>query len=74
MLVLSRKVDDAILIGSDVKVIVLAIDGDRVKLGVEAPKTTRIFRYELLQETKSVNREAADAPLVIFNHIKDKKE
>ncbi len=66
MLVLTRKVDETILIGDDVKISVLSIDGERVRLGIDAPKSLRIFRMELLKETVSLNRAAVSAPLVLF--------
>ena len=66
MLVLTRKVDETILIGEDVKISVLSIDGERVRLGIDAPKSLRIFRMELLKETISLNRAAVSAPLVLF--------
>ena len=63
MLVLTRKIDEAIMLGDNVKVTVLGIDGDRVRLGIEAPKSLRIFRMELLEQTKDVNFEAIQAPI-----------
>ncbi len=66
MLVLTRKVDETILIGDDVKISVLSIDGERVRLGIDAPKSLRIFRMELLKETVNMNRAAVSAPLVLF--------
>ena len=48
MLVLSRKVEQTILIGSDIVVTVVAVNGNRVKLGIAAPKNVRILRKELL--------------------------
>ena len=63
MLVLTRKIDEAIMLGDNVKVTVLGIDGDHVRLGIEAPKSLRIFRMELLEQTKDVNFEAIQAPI-----------
>lgn len=63
MLVLTRKIDEAIMLGDNVKISVLGIDGDRVRLGIEAPKSLRIFRMELLDQTRSVNMEATQAPM-----------
>jgi carbon storage regulator len=63
MLVLSRKINETVLIGGDVRVTVLAIEGDRVKLGVEAPRDVRVFREEVLAITRETNREALDAPI-----------
>ena len=58
MLVLTRKINQSICLGDDIKVTVLSVEGDRVSLGVEAPRSVRIFRSELLEGTKTVNRES----------------
>jgi len=49
MLVLSREVDESIVIGDDIVITVLAIEGDRVKLGVSAPRQIPVLRKELWQ-------------------------
>lgn len=51
MLVVARKVDERILIGDDVVVTVVRIDRHAVRIGVEAPATTKIIREELKNET-----------------------
>lgn len=48
MLVLSRKKDEAVLIGGNVSVVVLDVIGDRVKLGISAPGNVSVFREELI--------------------------
>ncbi len=48
MLVLSRKQTDSIFIGPDIEVTVLSVSGGRVKLGIEAPKTIRVVRSEIM--------------------------
>jgi len=48
MLVLSRKVGERIRISGDIVVVVAAIQGDRIKIGIEAPKSVRVLRGELL--------------------------
>ena len=48
MLVLTRKVGDSILIGSDIKIQVVKVKGCQVRLGIEAPKETKVFREEVL--------------------------
>jgi carbon storage regulator len=48
MLVLSRRVDEEICIGDDIRLLVLSIQGGKVRLGVEAPEGIRIMRKELL--------------------------
>ncbi len=59
MLVLSRKLNDKIVIDEDIVISIVEIDGDRVKIGIEAPTTHKIMRAELLEEVKSTNMEAA---------------
>ena len=61
MLVLTRKIDQRIRIGSDVEVVVLGIEGDHVKLGIEAPRQIPVLRYELVQDVQEENRRAAQA-------------
>ena len=48
MLVLSRRVGDRILIGKDVWLTVVQIAGDKVRIGIEAPKDVPIIRNELI--------------------------
>ena len=49
MLVLSRKCGEVLVIGNDITVTVLAVDGDRVKLGVVAPAEVPVHREEVYQ-------------------------
>lgn len=53
MLVISRQPGDSILIGDDIKVIILEVSGDKIKIGIEAPKSIRIMRNEVLDTEKS---------------------
>jgi carbon storage regulator CsrA len=50
MLVLSRKVDEQIIIGDDIRITVVSIRGNQVRLGFEAPPSVSIFREELHHE------------------------
>ncbi|QDV45195.1 Carbon storage regulator [Stieleria neptunia] len=56
MLVLSRKVDQQIKIGDDVTVTVVRVEGNRVRIGISAPRDVRILRGELDAE-QAVNGE-----------------
>lgn len=47
MLVLSRKVDEEIVIGKDIRVMVIEIRGDKVRLGIKAPKEVSVHRKEI---------------------------
>lgn len=48
MLILSRKVDERILIGDDIVIVITKIRGDKVNIGVEAPKNMKVIREELV--------------------------
>ena len=73
MLVLSRKLNETILIGDNIRVTLLGIAGDKIKIGVEAPRDVKVFREELIEATKSTNKQALDAPIVSFDLSKMKK-
>jgi carbon storage regulator len=61
MLVLTRKKEEGILIGNEVKITVIDIDGDKVRIGIEAPKNIRVIREELFTEIGKENRIAANS-------------
>lgn len=64
MLVLSRKVGERILLGDQIVVTVLAIHGNRIRIGIEAPDSVRIRRSELQSfQTVEPTRTADLAPL-----------
>jgi carbon storage regulator len=50
MLVLSRRVGERIRIGADIWLVVLEINGDKVRLGLDAPKEIDIVREELIED------------------------
>lgn len=58
MLVLSRKLNQAIMIGDDVRIVVVSVDRDTVKLGIEAPRTIPVHRSEVYEEIQRTNRDA----------------
>lgn len=47
MLVLSRKAGEEILIGEEISIQIIAIQGDKVRIGIEAPRSVRVLRAEL---------------------------
>lgn len=62
MLVLSRRVNEQLVIGNDVVITVQRISGNRITLGIEAPRQVRIRRGELDRESKENHRTDATNP------------
>ncbi len=61
MLILARKVNERILIGSNIEIVVVDIKGDQVKIGIKAPPEVKVYRQEVLEEILKQNIEAAKA-------------
>ena len=59
MLVLTRKKNESIVIGDDIEIVIVEISDDKVKLGIKAPKSMKVFRKELLQEVEQENKISA---------------
>lgn len=60
MLVLTRRRGESIVIGDDVVVRVLEVNGDQIRLGIEAPRSVTVHRQEVFDEIRSENRAATD--------------
>ncbi|MDR1300046.1 MAG: carbon storage regulator CsrA [Oscillospiraceae bacterium] len=73
MLVLSRRLNETIVIGEDIRVTLLGIEGDKIKLGIDAPRAVKVLREEILEATKATNRQALEAPVVSFDLSKIRK-
>ena len=65
MLILSRKINEKIMIGDDISVSIIEVRGDQVRIGVDAPKTVKVFRQEVFDAIKEENRAAAESRPVI---------
>lgn len=59
MLVLTRRAGESIVIGSDVKITVLEVRGDQIRLGIDAPRSVKVHREEVYREIEQTNTEAA---------------
>jgi len=59
LLILTRKVGEAVSIGDDIQISVVEIKGSQVKLGIQAPKSIEVHREEIYQKIQEENRRAA---------------
>ena len=58
MLILARKIDEKIKIGNDITLTIISVQGDQVKIGVEAPKNVKVFRQEVFDAIQEENKAA----------------
>lgn len=70
MLVLTRKLHEAIQIGEEIEIKVVGIDGDQVRLGISAPRNIEIHRKEIFIEIKEENNRAAEVSTDLLKLIK----
>jgi carbon storage regulator len=61
MLVLARRINESIMIGDEIEVVVIDIKGDQVKLGIKAPKKVTVHRKEIYEEIRKENIAAVSA-------------
>ncbi|NIQ03994.1 MAG: carbon storage regulator CsrA [Nitrospinaceae bacterium] len=61
MLVLTRKIGESLNINENIKITVIEIKGKTVRLGIEAPGDTKIYREEIFLKIQEANRSAASA-------------
>ncbi|MCR9143612.1 MAG: carbon storage regulator CsrA [bacterium] len=59
MLVLARRINESIMIGDEIEVVVVDIKGDQIKLGIRAPRSVSVHRAEVYKEIQDQNKEAA---------------
>jgi carbon storage regulator len=59
MLVLSRRSGESVVLGEDITITVLEVRGDVVRIGIDAPRSVKVHRAELLEQLEKSNREAA---------------
>lgn len=70
MLVLSRKKDESIMVGDQIEIKILAVEGDQVKLGIIAPKTVKVHRSEVFKAIQEQNKEALNASSSFLTQLK----
>lgn len=59
MLVLTRRIDESIIIGNEIVVTVLEVRGDQVRLGIKAPRSVQVHREEVFRQIEAENAQAA---------------
>jgi carbon storage regulator len=77
MLVLSRKKGQSIMIGHDIEISIIDVQGEQIRLGINAPRSVTIHRKEVFEEIVQENKQAAStaiSPDVIRTMRIEKKE
>jgi carbon storage regulator len=65
MLILSRKINEKVVIGDDITVSIIEIRGDQVRLGIDAPKKVKVFRQEVFDAITAENKAASESATAI---------
>ena len=63
MLVLTRKLNESVMIGDEIEICILDIRGEKVRLGIKAPREIMVHRKEIYEEIRKANEEAARSSL-----------
>ena len=69
MLVLTRKLGESIAIDDHIKIVVVQIKGKQVRLGIKAPKETKIHREEVYKAIQDQNTEAAQSDISAISDL-----
>ncbi len=70
MLILSRKLNEKIVIGDKIEVSVVDIKGDQIKLGISAPRDVKVYRREVYEEILQENAAAAQSNPAVLPDLK----
>ena len=72
MLVLSRKIDESIMIGDQIELKILSVEGDQVKIGIVAPKSVKVYRTEVYESIQQQNKEALNVSKSLIEQLSQK--
>ena len=56
MLILTRRVNEALMVGDDVKLVVLGVKGNQVRIGIDAPKSIEVHREEVYERIQAAKK------------------
>jgi carbon storage regulator len=73
VLVVTRKSDESVIIDGKITIKVLAIEDGKVKLGIDAPQSIKIYRQEVYEAIKKENEEAVSIGIEMLNNLPKKK-
>jgi len=65
MLILSRKVNEKVMIGDDISISIIEVRGDQVRIGVDAPRNVKVYRQEVYDAIKAENKAASESAVKI---------
>ncbi|MBH0230883.1 carbon storage regulator CsrA [Halobacillus yeomjeoni] len=71
MLILNRKKDESIRIGDDIEIKVISVEGNQVRIGIDAPSDLEIHRQEIYLAIQEENKEAASLNNDLMNLLKN---
>ncbi|MGG3799021.1 carbon storage regulator CsrA [Metabacillus fastidiosus] len=69
MLVLSRKLNESIMVEKDIEITILEVDGDQVKIGINAPRNIEIHRSEVFNKIAEENRKAMQGSIDLLSQL-----
>ena len=72
MLILSRKRNEKIMIGDEISIMVVDIRGDQVQIGIDAPRSIPVHRFEIYEEIKSSTLKASQSQAVDMEALRKK--
>ena len=71
MLVLTRKTGESIMIGDDIELKIISVEGDQVKLGIAAPRSVKVYRSEIYKAIQEENRAPLNSSIDLLKEWKD---